>query len=53
MAQRNEATDTPCEAMVRKARSIGLNVAPVCPTLGDGDCLYRAIVESLSVSLLG
>ena len=26
------------------------NVAPVCPTLGDGNCLYRAIVESLSVS---
>ena len=26
------------------------NVAPVCPTLGDGNCLYRAMVESLSVS---
>ena len=50
MAQPNEATDTSCEAMVQKARSIGLNVAPVCPTLGDGNCLYRAIVESLSVS---
>ena len=49
MPQRNEATDISCEAF-RKARSIGLNVAPVCPTLGDGNCLYRAIVESLSVS---
>ena len=50
MAQRNEATNTSCESMVRKARSIGLNVPPFCPTLVDGNFLYRAIVESLSVS---
>ena len=33
-----------------KPRSIGLNVAPVCPTLDDGNCLYGETVESLSVS---
>ena len=43
----DESKDISCETMVRKARSIGLNVAAVCPTLGDGNCFYRAVVESL------
>ena len=53
MAQRNgEATDIYILSVrLRKAMFIALKVAPVCPTLGDGNCLYRTIVESaLSVS---
>ncbi|MEO0388928.1 MAG: L-glutamate gamma-semialdehyde dehydrogenase, partial [Pseudomonadota bacterium] len=38
------------EAMVRKARSIGLNVSAFCEALGDCNCLYRAVVEALSIT---
>ena len=34
--------------IVDKARSIGLDVAALKPTLGDGNCFYHAVIEALS-----
>ena len=36
--------------IVDKAVSIGLNVAFLTETLGDGNCFYRSVVEALSFS---
>ena len=36
--------------IVSKARSIGLNVSAIEATMGDGNCFYRAVIESLSLT---
>ena len=38
--------------IVNNARRIGLNITSDLPTLGDGNCFYRAVVQQLKRSTI-